>query len=468
MGGRKAGDANVHTDRDQLDAIRGEAKRMGVKVTVLDPEFDVKGSWALERRPSLLAAVEGVERGQYAGIIVAYLSRLGRNTREQLDVWKRVEDAGGRIVCVRERLDTSTPAGRMTRTILAAVDERELEEHAERFEGLREGATAAGIWQRKQTPIGYAKDPHTRKLVPDERADLVREAFRERANGAAMVDLAAKLGMTASGVRQMLRNRVYLGELKVGRHVNPTAHPPLIDPELFALVQRAVATRPSRTQKHPRLLAGLVTCQSCGHRMAPTDKGYACHRRHSAGVCPRPAGITGYRIENWVANCAVRLLAAYQAKPAASDSGIDAARSELAEAEAELAAYLDGVQAAGLEPAAFANGARTRQEAIDAAADELGAVMARQPSTVDGDPVALWGKLDGTQRNRLLRSFFEAVVVAPVGRGRAVPPAERCRLIRLGAGIAPPYAGGGVALPIRELPFPALDDPDVVWVDLRE
>jgi site-specific DNA recombinase len=136
------------------------------------PELDVSGGVPLKQRPSLREAVEGVEQGRYSGIIVSYLSRLGRSVREQLAVWDRVEQAGGRIVVVRERIDTSTPSGRYVRTILLANAERELEEYAERFENLRAWATTAGIWQRRQTPRGYSRDPDTRRLVPDERADV--------------------------------------------------------------------------------------------------------------------------------------------------------------------------------------------------------------------------------------------------------------------------------------------------------
>src|SRR5215212_2679620 len=109
MGERRAGAANVHTDREQVEEVTAEAKRLGVPLKVLDPELNVSGGLPLAKRPSLRAAVEGVEKGRYGGIVVAYLSRLGRNTREQLAVWDRVEAAGGRIICIRENVDTSTP-----------------------------------------------------------------------------------------------------------------------------------------------------------------------------------------------------------------------------------------------------------------------------------------------------------------------------------------------------------------------
>jgi site-specific DNA recombinase len=116
----------------------------------------------------------------------------------------------------------------------------------------RESAVDDGIWQRRQTPRGYLKSKD-RKLVPDRRADSVRRAFRDFKAGASISELARRLRMTTSGVRHLLRNRVYLGELRVGEHVNPTAHPALVDRETFDAVQERLANgpRPARRNRGP-------------------------------------------------------------------------------------------------------------------------------------------------------------------------------------------------------------------------
>ena len=46
-------------------------------------------------RPILRLAVEGVQAGTYAGVVVAYLSRAGRDIRLMLDLWDEVEGSGG-------------------------------------------------------------------------------------------------------------------------------------------------------------------------------------------------------------------------------------------------------------------------------------------------------------------------------------------------------------------------------------
>lgn len=469
MGERKAGAANVHADREQVEEVTAEAKRLGAPLRILPAELDVSGGLPLEQRPSLREAVDGVENGRYAGIIVAYLSRLGRSVREQLAVWDRVEAAGGRIIVVREGIDTSTPSGRLQRTILLGVAEMELDQHTERFENLRQWATAAGIWQRRQTPRGYRRDPETRRLVRDSQADQIRQAFHRRAAGESISGLARDLGMTQSGVRALLRNRVYLGELKVGQHINPSAHPPIVTEDEYAAAQAARPPRPARSSGPVALLAGIIRCQSCGHVMSRSTGGrgkytYACHRQHSAGPCPRPAAITLDTLDRHVIEITLAELAKLSARAVRSDRELDEARRAARDAERELAAYLEGVQAAGLKPGEWAAGARSRSEALQAARARHAALAGHQAVSVDGDPVKAWERMDPVQRNRLLRSLVECVIASPVGRGRRVPVEERVRVLAHGAGLVASYGGGGTAMPVGELPFPDLDDPVVLRI----
>lgn len=80
---------------------------------MLSPELDVSGGLPLTARPALLEAVSGIEQGRYGGLAVAYLSRMGRDLRVMLEAWERIEQAGGRVLVVREGIDTSTAAGRL-------------------------------------------------------------------------------------------------------------------------------------------------------------------------------------------------------------------------------------------------------------------------------------------------------------------------------------------------------------------
>lgn len=469
MGERQAGSESFHADADQVAEIERYAARYSAELVWLPPELSVSGGLPIEQRPSLRTAIEGVERGEYSAVVVANLKRLTRS-RSGLQIWDRVEAAGGHVHCAAEGIDTSTPNGRFVRDIHLAEAVREREEHVERFETRRRLATEAGVWQRRQTPRGYSRDPDTRRLVPDDRADDVRQAARDFLAGATTVSLSERLGMTPNGVRQMLRNRVYLGELRVGRHVNPAAHEPILDPETFEAVQAKLSSRvrPHRRSDGPALLAGLVRCVSCGHLMtrgrSGPERAYHCPKRHSGTWCPAPASIACSRLDPHVEQIALAELRRLRVTATQGDRA-GAARLELAEAERQLAAYLEAVDAAGIGSGDAAAGMRQRRERVDIARDRMQAEIARAPLMPRiGAGAEVWSELDAHERNDLLRGLLAAVVVRPVGRGRRVPVGERARVLRYGASLpsadGPPEVGAGV-IPIR---WPDADGDDVIGV----
>lgn len=466
MGDRKADSDTFHADQEQETTLKAWAKGEGVRVKMLPPELNVSGGLPLRQRPSLLTAVEGVEAGIYCGVAVAYVSRLGRNVREQLAVWDRVEQAGGRIVAVAENLDTSTAAGRLQRNLLLSIAEHEREQHVERFDNRRRLATEAGIWQFRQTPRGYRKGSD-RRLVLDAKADEVRAAFADVLAGAPVLEVAQRIHMTGSGLRMLLRNRVYLGELTVGKYTNPAAHPPLLDRTTFDAVQRLLGerVRPPRSSAGPALLGGLVRCTSCGHGMSRSTGSagnyYKCRRYHSGAECPAPAAVNSIKLERHVEAIALAELERLQVEASEAGGAADA-QAELVAAEAELATYLDAVSAADLGAEAFAAGARKRREAVDAAKDTLHAEMARQPGNpTSGSGAEVWADLSGHERNRLLRGLLSLVLVRPVGRGRPTPIPARVRVLAYGAEVPTLPHRGEQPAGIAAIPFP---DPDAIGV----
>lgn len=468
MGDRMVGADSFHADQDQIREIERYANQFGATVEILEPELSVSGGKPIDERPSLLRAIEGVEAGEYDGIVVAYLSRLTRS-RSGLEIWDRVEAAGGHVHSAQENLDTSTPSGRFIRDIHLANAVREREEHVDRFQARRVAATRAGIWQRRQTPIGYRRDPGTRRLVPDERAGEVQAAFRDRAAGERIVALADRLGMTAGGVRAMLRNRVYLGELQVGQETNPAAHPALVTVEGWEAAQ-GLPRPPRALAGGVALLAGLARCEACGHVMlrdgSDATRSYRCAGRSSAGRCPRPAAITVGSLEQHVTEIALAEVDRISLSSGHADNGAAAARERLLAAEAELAGFVQAVSVEDVGAEVFADGARVRRQAVDDARADLRRSMAVRPIVpVFESGADAWEALDDHGRNQLLRALLEVVVVRDAGgRGRRVPVGDRVRVIARGAALDLVERRAGRAAGIRPLPFPDLGDEHVLGI----
>ena len=143
-------------------------------------------------------------------------------------------------------------------------------------------------------PYGYRVGPRNRLALVDDEAVVVRYIFRLYLQEGLGIRLIARRlneeGLRTRrnrpwsmvSIRDILRNRAYLGTYqRLGVRV-PGTHPALVSPEDFRRVQERLSDR--RTNYSPRtvgsfLLSGLVVCESCGNRMIGVSRRQSWTRR---------------------------------------------------------------------------------------------------------------------------------------------------------------------------------------------
>jgi DNA invertase Pin-like site-specific DNA recombinase len=122
-------------------------------------------------------------------VLVTKLDRLGRSTRELLDLIHRIDQAGASFKSLGDPLfDTSSSQGRLLVTMLAAIAEFERELIRERTGEGRKRAKANGV--RFGRP--FTLTPHQRQ-----------EAFKRRESGEAYSTLAASYGVSVSTISRL-------------------------------------------------------------------------------------------------------------------------------------------------------------------------------------------------------------------------------------------------------------------------
>lgn len=408
----------------QAERIRQYAEGRGIAVDILPPELDVSGGET--ERPILSQALQAIDEGRSAGIVVAQLDRLSRmDLADALKTIDRVESAGGQVIAVAENFDAGTPEGRMGRNVFLAMGQMQLDRYKLQFRAAKAQAVARGIWPMSKVPLGYRKGPD-RRLVPGPGRDRVVRGFEARASGAPWSKVARAIGgVGMSGAAKIARNRVYLGELRVGDLVNPEAHEPLISRDLWEAAQIA-HPRPSRGKHDPALLRGVVHCAACGFKMTPSSsvKGgyveriYRCTAHNKAGSnCSAPAIISQRKLDAYVEALALAEIDRLAVSAQERTQAVELAGERLATAEAELAAYQRVVSVSELGEDTFLAGMQSRMSAVNDAREALSqARLAVGPLPLDGSLRDMWDDMSPEERGHVLRGALSAVFVSK-GRG---------------------------------------------------
>ena len=191
------GYARVSTDGQAADGVSLDAQRARIaeycqfSSTKLVQTFtDGLSGKRADNRPGLQKALQAV--CQRKGVLVIYsLSRLGRSTRDLIDLSDRIQRSGADLVSLTEQIDTTSAAGKMVFRMLAVLAEFERDLVSERTTAALAHQRTSGRKTGGHVPYGYDVAPDGRTLVPNPAEQATIGTIIERRDaGATYRDIA--------------------------------------------------------------------------------------------------------------------------------------------------------------------------------------------------------------------------------------------------------------------------------------
>ncbi|WP_239255364.1 recombinase family protein [Listeria ilorinensis] len=231
-------------------------------------------------RPALTAMVEDIDAGLIDTVVVYRLDRLARSQKITLYL---IEDVflknDVEFISISENFDTSTPFGRAMVGMLSVFAQLERDTIRERMLLGKYEKVKNGWWggSSARPPLGYAKMDKELIFNPRE-AGIVREIFERFNNGesknAIFLDLRERYPLRiyhTNLINDVLRNRVYVGDVGFRGEFFEGNHEPIINEEVFELAQNRLDSISSKYGRpyvrRSALLARKLVCAKCGATM---------------------------------------------------------------------------------------------------------------------------------------------------------------------------------------------------------
>jgi DNA invertase Pin-like site-specific DNA recombinase len=168
----------------QLRELREHAQRRGWEISCEYVDEGISG--AKDRRPALDRLMADAHRRKFDVVLVWRFDRFARSVSHLLRALDTFRALGMEFVSLSEALDTATPAGRMTFTVLGAVAELE----------------RSLIAERVKAGIRNAKAKGKRLGRPPAVADALQIAQR-RVSGASWRAIGRELGLSGETVKKI-------------------------------------------------------------------------------------------------------------------------------------------------------------------------------------------------------------------------------------------------------------------------
>lgn len=407
--------------------------------------------------PETKRMLADIQRGHITGLIFSKLARLARNTKELLDFSDVFRQCNADMISLQEKIDTSSPAGRLFYTMIAALSQWEREEIADRVRASIRIRAKLGKSLGGAAPFGYMWKNNELVINPTEAPvrKLMYELFAEQKRKKSVARLLNEKGYrTRKGARftdttivRLIEDTTAKGFYRAnhtcrdakGKLINKpesewvlTPVDPIISEELWNQCN-ALLQRPNKAALGPKpvhLFAGLLFC-ACGQKMYVFSRSpkYVCRKCRNKIAIEDIEGVYQDELEDFFVSEQKVQAHLSRANDLLTEkkAHLAAHTRQLEKVRAEMRKIYELYQSDKITPDGFGDLYRPLEDRQRALAAELpklqGEVDALEIRQVSATQVVseatqlqrIWPKFTPEERRRIVESITEKITIARDG-----------------------------------------------------
>lgn len=201
------GDENSISLEAQTEVIKHYFKDKNEFIIYKDDGF----SGGNTNRPAFQKLMADAMENKFDAVACYKLDRIARNTLDFLTTFNLLKEYNINLICVEDKYDPSTPAGRLMMTLLASLAEMERENIKQRVTDSMLNLAKQGRWTGGTPPFGYkVVTIDGGKYLELEDRDNIKYIFNEFINGKGIIKLGNEFNCNKKKISRILHNITYL------------------------------------------------------------------------------------------------------------------------------------------------------------------------------------------------------------------------------------------------------------------
>ena len=290
----------------QEDLLRDYAKAHNMTVYKLYADEGKSANKALHKRTALLEMVKDAEAKRFSIILFKDITRWSRRSADYFAIQDRLDRCGCSWIAVEQaHLETATPTGRFTVSVMLGTAQLESENNSQRVRFVSDAMIRNGIYPygKHHAPIGYivdgnrhlVKDPKTEPMMTDLFDHLLR--CRNQAETRRYIQDRYGKSITSTYFSRVIHNTVYCGKYRD----EPDFCEPYINEEQYDVITNTHSPFSRRQHTDSYIFRQLCKCAECGSTLSATIIGghiyYRCYNNYMHHTCPQNHGLRQDRLE---------------------------------------------------------------------------------------------------------------------------------------------------------------------------